>query len=280
MKKDNRENKEKVTVIVPTYNSARTLAVCLKSIAHQTYPFIEIIIVDNYSEDKTIQIARKFKTKILRHKSERSKAKNLGAREAQGRFLLFLDSDMELSPNVIKECVSACRKSRVDAVVIPEEPFGESFLAFYRKIGKNFLRQETCFELPRFFKKRTFLRLEGFDETLTCGEDFDLYQRYREHGYRTTKIKSLIKHHETDLSLTKMVIKAHHYGRTLPFLISKKPLKTLERYAAFQKNQLKNLRWEKIKPAQLLGFFTLRLIEIIAYLTGLFVGTIFFTQKR
>jgi len=64
--------KELVSVIVPTKNSADTIETCLKSIKNQTYPDIEIIVVDNYSEDRTADIAREY-GKVLLKSSERSK---------------------------------------------------------------------------------------------------------------------------------------------------------------------------------------------------------------
>ena len=49
-----------VSIIVPTYNSASTLETCLASLKSQSYPNIEIIIVDNYSTDDTLNIAKKY----------------------------------------------------------------------------------------------------------------------------------------------------------------------------------------------------------------------------
>ena len=54
-----------VSVVIPTYNSERTLEKCLKSIVDQTYKNIEIIIVDKFSEDKTVEIAKSYGARII-----------------------------------------------------------------------------------------------------------------------------------------------------------------------------------------------------------------------
>ena len=54
-----------VSVIIPTYNSSRTLEKCLESIKNQTYKNIEIIVVDNNSTDNTKEIAKKFADKAI-----------------------------------------------------------------------------------------------------------------------------------------------------------------------------------------------------------------------
>lgn len=95
-----------VSIVIPTRNSSRTLPICLTSISRQTYRNIEVIVIDNYSEDGTTEVARRFGARVFRHKGERARAKNLGLIMAGGKYVLFLDSDMKLTPRVIEECVA------------------------------------------------------------------------------------------------------------------------------------------------------------------------------
>jgi len=83
-----------VSIIIPTFNSQKTIKQCLESVVKQTYKRIEILVVDRYSTDDTVKIARQFKAKVFLLKCERSEAKNYAARKAKGEFLLFIDSDM------------------------------------------------------------------------------------------------------------------------------------------------------------------------------------------
>lgn len=103
-----------VSIIVPTYNSAKTLEKCLKSIKNQTYRDIEIIIVDRFSNDETIKIAKRYGCKIIQYNCERARAKNIGLRytNPKSKYVMFVDSDMELTHKVIEECVNVISKNK------------------------------------------------------------------------------------------------------------------------------------------------------------------------
>ena len=81
-----------VSVIVPTKNSERTIERCLKSIKEQSYKNIELIVVDNYSEDKTFEIANKYADKIIKKGPERSLQRNYGAKISSVKYCYFIFS--------------------------------------------------------------------------------------------------------------------------------------------------------------------------------------------
>lgn len=75
-----------VSVIVPTRNSEATVGRCLESIIKQNYSNVEIIVVDNYSDDRTRQIAEKYGAKIYLKGPERGAQVNFGVKKALGRY--------------------------------------------------------------------------------------------------------------------------------------------------------------------------------------------------
>lgn len=87
----------KVSIIIPTYNSLKTLGACLESIKEQSYPSpnLEIIIVDGGSTDGTLELASKFKiTRVLKNSLKTGEAgKVLGVKSASGEIIAFIDSD-------------------------------------------------------------------------------------------------------------------------------------------------------------------------------------------
>ncbi|MTJ10462.1 glycosyltransferase family 2 protein [Anabaena sp. UHCC 0204] len=87
----------KISVIIPVYNSEKTVAETLESVLAQTYGDLEVIIVDDGSTDKSIEICRQFKDERIKiiHQQNRglAGARNTGIRHAQGEFLGFVDSD-------------------------------------------------------------------------------------------------------------------------------------------------------------------------------------------
>ena len=93
-----------VSVIIPCFNQARFLGEAIASVQKQTYPNIEIIVVDDGSSDNTQQVANSFANVKYRFQSNAglSAARNAGVRKSNGFFLVFLDADDLLYPNAVE----------------------------------------------------------------------------------------------------------------------------------------------------------------------------------
>lgn len=256
-----------VSVIIPTFNSERTIGRCLRSVKNQSYSNIEIIVVDRYSSDATLEIARKFSAKVWLFDSERSAAKNFGVAKAKGIFVMFVDSDMELTRRVIEECVSQCLARDLDAIDVSEISIAQSFWAECRQIEKTlYVEDPNAFLMPRFFRKEVFDSVGGLDENLVFGEDFDLGRRVEEAGYSVGKCKSVIKHHEGKLTLKRIVLKAYQYGKTLPSFVKKNPSLYMKAYCPTR--FFKNYRVLVQHPTHFSGVLFLKFLEYGAYLAG------------
>ena len=156
-------NEPLVSVIVPTKNNESTIEKCLESIKKQIYSTIEVIVVDNYSTDRTKEIAESFGFRFYRKGPERNPQRNFGAEQAGGEYLLFVDSDMELSPEVVADCVATVQSEGVQAVTIPEISFGEGFWTKCKAFERSFYMDEETMALARFFDKDAFVSSGGFD---------------------------------------------------------------------------------------------------------------------
>ena len=99
-----------VSVIVPTKNNEKALSKCLLSIKQQSHPNIEIIVIDAFSTDQTRNMAEGLGAQVIQLQGERTKAKNYGAQLANGEYVFFVDSDMIMQPDVVRECLDACVK--------------------------------------------------------------------------------------------------------------------------------------------------------------------------
>lgn len=100
-----------VSVIVPNYNYATTLRLCLRALAAQTYRSIEVIVVDDCSTDDSVTVAESFGVRVLRtpRNSGPSVARNLGAAAADGEVLMFVDSDVALADDAVATSVAILR---------------------------------------------------------------------------------------------------------------------------------------------------------------------------
>lgn len=91
----------KISIVIPTKNSARTLRLCLKSIMLQRYPqkLLEVIVVDSYSSDDTVSIARKYGCRVISTRLKPMGARYIGYLNSRGDIIVFLDSDHILAYN-------------------------------------------------------------------------------------------------------------------------------------------------------------------------------------
>jgi len=210
-----------VSVIVPTYNSDATLANCLESIKKQSYQSIELIIVDNHSADNTVEIARKYTDLVFTKGPERSAQRNFGVQKARGEYVCIIDSDMELSPEVISQCVVViAEKLTLKGVVIPEESFGEGFWAQCKKLERSFYVGVNWMEAARFFDKKTYVSLGGYDSSLVSGEDWDLSQRVA-HLAPLGRVEAFIYHNEGRLKLGRTLGKKYYYAKLIARYLAK-----------------------------------------------------------
>ncbi|HRZ85766.1 MAG TPA: glycosyltransferase family 2 protein [Candidatus Paceibacterota bacterium] len=107
--KEKKINLPKISVVMPIYNEEMKLDNCLKSIRDQDYPQdkIEIVFVDDNSTDNSIEIAKKYKIKLVKNGAhDYDIGKSLGIKESTGEYIIFLDGDNILpSKNWIKNMI-------------------------------------------------------------------------------------------------------------------------------------------------------------------------------
>jgi len=242
-------NSPLVSIIVPTKNSGATLEVCLDSIKKQTHSRMEIIVVDNNSQDHTKEIANKYTHQVFNRGPERSAQRNYGAGVSNGEYLLFIDSDMELSLNVVEECVKLARDKNFVSIIIPEESFGCGFWARCKKLERSFYLGVDWMEAARFFERTVFEEMRGYDEKNTGTEDYDLPSRieYRYGSQSMGRVNSFIYHNEQKISLIRTCKKKYYYAQNLDQYKSvesnrdkfKKQSNILERYKLFFRQPIK-----------------------------------------
>ena len=269
-----------ISVIITTYNSAETLPTLFKSIKVQTYKKLEIIVVDNHSDDKTVGVSKQYTRKIWSWGPERSAQRNFGVSKSDGKYILILDSDMELQKNVISECVELAEKEQIKAIIIPERTVGQGFIQNIRKFEREMYEGDLTIELARFYSKKIFLEVGGFDERLTGPEDYDLFYRVskktkigRINSYNSSKARisssAYILHHEEGLTLTKLLQKKFYYANKGALYAEKHPeLIKLQGTIIFRKSYLKN--WKKFIQHPMTGllFLGVRSLETIWAVAG------------
>ena len=206
----------RVSVIIPTYESAGVIEKCLKSLKGQSLPADEVIVVDGSSRDRTREIASTFGAEVIVASGTQAAARNVGLANSKGNYVLFLDSDQQLDSSVVENCVLVCRMGGVEAVMIPEVFVGLNFWGECSALWKN--RMVKAWGrgggIPRFYRKDTLLESGAFNDRLRFWEDLELYQRLKLAGVKEGWCNGQIVHYEVD-SLRGVVRKYLSYGRSV-----------------------------------------------------------------
>ncbi|GLP99822.1 hypothetical protein GCM10007891_16760 [Methylophaga thalassica] len=106
-------NSPLVSIIIPCYNREKYIRDAIDSCLRQTYPNIEIIVVDDGSKDNSVDVVKTYKDKvklIVQQNGGVSVARNTGLKASNGEFLIFLDSDDWISDDLVKEHVKTFQK--------------------------------------------------------------------------------------------------------------------------------------------------------------------------
>jgi glycosyltransferase involved in cell wall biosynthesis len=257
----------RVSVIVPTRNSSRTIDACLESIRNQAHSPIETIVVDNASADGTPGIASRFTPLVYSAGPERGAQKNYGFRKSSGAFVLFIDSDMVLEREVVGDCLAL--SGQADMIMIPEHSIGEGFWAASRTLERSCYMNNTWTGAARFFPRQVFESLRGFDETLQAsGDDMDLHQRGRRMGYSIGSIASTILHDEGLVTPRDTFRKWRYYGRNMIKYVRKNKEEALLQYSPIRPAWVRNWRKLSRDPSHTAGFIVLKWCQLLGVVVG------------
>ena len=170
----------KVSIIIPTYNEEKVIEECLKSLSHQSYKDLEVIIVDDGSADNTLGIIKNysppaggfnFQTLKQMHLGAGS-ARNKGVKRAKGEILVFVDADMTFDRDFIKKLVDPILKGKTKGTFSKDEHVSNWDNVWARCLNiqkgwvrgkrhvKNYPNKQKVF---RAILKSEFDRVEGFD---------------------------------------------------------------------------------------------------------------------
>lgn len=184
-----------LTVIVPVFNEADYLPATLDALHAATVQLrerseagVETIVVDNNSTDETAAVARSRDAVVLHEPVQGiARARNAGARYAQGDVLVFIDADALVPPallEAIHDAISdpACVGGGVDVEYRPQRRSMRLYLRAWRLLSR---RMELVQGATQFCRRSAFDEVGGYDEQAWIGEDVDFYRSLRSFARRT-----------------------------------------------------------------------------------------------
>jgi mycofactocin system glycosyltransferase len=218
-----------VSVIIPVKNRPQDIRECLTSLTSLDYPKnkVEIIVVNDGSTDSTGEVIQTFDVKAIHPPRSigASACRNLAAREANGDFLGFTDSDCVVHPHWLKELSPYFNDQKVGIVGgFVSNFYHHSPLDRYEEVKSSLNMGPLPFRVEDQFssayvpscnliiRKKAFFEVNGFQEDLVVGEDVDLCWRTRKLGYHLQYIpRGKIEHkHRNDL--LPMLMRRYDYG--------------------------------------------------------------------
>ena len=180
-----------VSIIIPVYNGAGTIAACLESLLNQTYPAdaYEVIVVENGSTDDTTKIVEKYPVRLF-HSDKRgpAPARNLGLARSEANIVAFTDADCIADPNWLSELIKPYADPEIGGVggaILPYDHADRTIVEMFSEAHSplvNFISGENEF-LPHLYTanasyRRSLLnKVGGFNPNLVTAEDVDLAWR-------------------------------------------------------------------------------------------------------
>lgn len=257
-------NNRLVSVIIPVYNEEEVIIDCLNSLKDQTYKPLEIIVVDDGSTDKTLNIIENLKLKNVDKSTFSSQienltllcqkhlgpgsARNLGAKYAKGYILVFVDADMTFDKNFIKDLVSPILRGETIGTFSKNEMVANydniwsicwninRSLPPDRMLPTNYPDTAPVF---RAILKKEFDKVGGFD---TTGEYTDDWSLSRKLGVQSTAAGGAIYYHSNPSSLVEIWHQARWIGKN-------------EFISGNFVRKLRSLIWYSLPVSLVIGFF-------------------------
>jgi len=177
----------KISVVIPALNEEKLIGRTLKNV-HNVVPEAEIIVVDGGSNDKTVEIAKKY-AKICLTDGTIATARNTGAEATVGDIIIFLDADTSINKKFVDEATKAFKNPNIVGVggmIMPNctSALAEAvfyffnFLIMVSSIFRRPVLAGTCVA----YKRKPFFEVGGFNAKMVASEDFDLCKKISKKG--------------------------------------------------------------------------------------------------
>lgn len=207
---------DKISVIIPCHNEQETIRDSIQSFRNQTLKPYEIIVVDDYSKDNSVEIVKKIKgIKLIKNKSNLgpAAARNRGAKIAKGNYLIFAEADGKYSFNYLEKVIPLLKDKNVGGVLsgrrIVWTDKNSLFVKFqnlkWEIVEKMMDKGKREIIGAWAFRKKLFLEMKGYNEKYWIGEDVELADRIKLRGYQLMWVSGTYFYHKDPDTLQKFI---------------------------------------------------------------------------
>ena len=195
----------RISVVIPALNEEKYLPRLLQSLAEQTCRDFDVAVVDGSSRDRTVEVAQSFGGKvpglnvIVSPKASVPLQRNLGARASRGDWLVFLDSDTQVQPYFIERIrafIQTAQPKHFTSWFRPDSDGASD--AVFTLIANMFIEGSIVVGRPMApgpltaVRRDVFELVNGYDESKTFGEDYDLTERLAARGVQLSMLRETL----------------------------------------------------------------------------------------
>ncbi len=195
--------KEAYSIIIPCLNEELYIGKLLECLVAQTFTDFEVVVVDGFSEDKTVEIVSRYiknekgiSIRIVEaDKRGVSHQRNLGAQSATNNRLLFLDADVQVKENFLAQTIGEIDKRNLELATVQFKPMSVRVEdKFMYSIGNSYISLLQYIEPVSlgwciFSTKKVHNLIGGFDEALSLAEDYNYVVKAAECGIKLKVLK-------------------------------------------------------------------------------------------
>jgi glycosyltransferase involved in cell wall biosynthesis len=202
-----------ISIIIPNYNGGLTIGRCLEAVFSSNYPEYEVIVVDDCSTDRSVEIIKGFPCKLLKldRRSGASRARNEGVKKSKGEILFFIDSDCLVREDTLSEAVETItgKNNLVVGGTYTWDPADDRFFSSFQSILIHY--SETRNKKPDYIashamviERSLFESSGGFPEDfLPILEDVEFSHRLRRQGCTLAMNPDILVRHIFNFTLIK-----------------------------------------------------------------------------
>jgi len=211
----------KVSIIVPAFNEERLLGGSLAAIREAMTAFegAELIVCDNNSTDRTAEIARAAGARVVFEPvNQIARARNAGAAQAGGDWLMFVDADsyptLELFQETRAAIASGCLAGGATVAFESADPVIRFWVAAWNSLSRRLRWAAGSFI---FCEAAAFREVGGFSQELYAGEEIDLFQRLKRLARR--RRREIVILHEHPLRTSDRKVRLYSKGEHFRFML-------------------------------------------------------------
>lgn len=219
-----------ISIVVPVYNGGEPFRQCLQSLTNLNPPPMEVIVVADGDTDGSWQLAEEFGTQVIRlpiSSGGPAKPRNIGALQAKGECLFFVDADVWVYPDTLRQVTDAFHRHPGLTALIgsyDDAPSEKNFLSQYKNLIHHYVHQHAQRNASTFWgacgaiRRQVFLEMGGFNENYRRPsiEDIELGYRLKKTGHEIHLCKDIKVRHLKRWGIASM-LKADFFYRAIPW---------------------------------------------------------------